>query len=133
MHIVSIPAAMKVVEVVALRFKRAVMIWSSPGLGKSEGVADLAAKHGATIENSKFIDIRLSQYDSVDLRGIPSVTDGLTTWNVPSTLPFKTNPKFNKMVGYMFLFLDELNSATPSTLAVCYQLINDRSVGEHSF
>ena len=131
MHTISIPEAMKVVEFVAIKYKRAVMIWGPPGIGKSEGVASMALTHGAALNNDRYIDIRLSQYDSVDLRGIPSVNDGLITWNVPSTLPFKTNPKFNTIKELIFLFLDELNSATPSTLAVCYQLINDRRVGEH--
>lgn len=116
----------EMLEAVSVKHKRAMMIWGPPGIGKSESVAGFAKRLDAAM-----VDIRLSQYDSVDLRGIPSPENGVTVWNVPSTLPFQTNPKFDHVKGHIILFLDELNSATPSTLAVCYQLINDRRVGEH--
>jgi hypothetical protein len=112
-------------QVVAVDNREPVMLWGQPGGGKSEGVQQLARDN-----NAELVDIRLSQYDSVDLRGIPTVTNGLTTWNAPATLPFIGNDAFpddRKII----LFLDEINSAAPSVAAVAYQLINDRAVGEH--
>lgn len=127
MYSVSIPKMIEMLKATAVEEKDAMMIWGPPGIGKSESIAQLAAEYKAPL-----IDIRLSQYDSVDLRGIPSPEDGTTVWNVPSTLPFTSNKRFAQYSsGVIFLFLDELNSATPATLAVCYQLINDRAVGEH--
>jgi hypothetical protein len=79
----------------------------------------------------RLCDIRLSQYDSVDLRGIPVPHAGMTVWHAPITLPFKGNAAFSEDDVPIFLFLDEINSAAPSVAAVAYQLINDRSVGEH--
>ena len=43
-----------------------VMIWGPPGVGKSQIVAQVAATHDAAI-----VDIRLSQMEPSDLRGIP--------------------------------------------------------------
>ena len=103
-----------------------VMMWGQPGAGKSEAVQQLAAQN-----NAELVDIRLSQYDSVDLRGIPVAHDeGLTVWHAPVTLPFEGNAAFpdDRLI---ILFLDEINSAAPSVSAVAYQLINDRRVGEH--
>jgi hypothetical protein len=52
-------------------------------------------------------------------------------WNLPATLPFKGNPKFDEDGPLIFLFLDEADQGEPSTAAVCYQLCNERRVGEH--
>ena len=77
-------------------------------------------------------DVRLAQYESVDLRGFPGVhkTTGFTVWHAPSTLPFIGNDDFpdNKII---LLFLDEITSANPPVFSVAYQLINERRVGEH--
>ena len=126
MQQVSIPEMVSFLDHMAVRRKRSVMVWGQPGVGKSQGVNALTAKHSALM-----VDIRLSMYDSVDLRGIPVPTDeGMTVWHVPSTLPFDTNPLFSDD-GLTVLFLDEINAAAPSVLAVAYQLIHDRRVGEH--
>jgi len=129
---VSMPEMKDAVRHVAVRKRHPIMIWGKPGIGKSEGIKQVAFEFGATIENNCFVDIRLSQYDSVDLRGIPVPhADATTVWNMPATIPFKGNPKFDETAKVIFLFLDELNSGATGVLAACYQLINDRRVGEH--
>jgi hypothetical protein len=121
-----------------------VMMWGQPGVGKSEVVKQLSDELNGTVtllqkltawisrkqKRCQVIDIRLSQYDSVDLRGFPTEKDGLTVWAAPSTLPFTNNDRFDDETLYI-LFLDEINSASPAVSAVAYQLINDRRVGEH--
>jgi hypothetical protein len=47
-----------------------VMVWGPPGIGKSQLVADVAVRHGVPI-----IDVRLSQMEPSDLRGIPFRTE----------------------------------------------------------
>lgn len=127
MQIVNIPALMSMIDHVAVRHRRPLMIWGPMGVGKTEAVEQSAVDHNAAL-----VDIRLSQYESVDFRGIPTVAGGSTIWNMPATLPFKGNPRFNEDDGgLIFLFLDEMNSGHPSVLAVCYQLLNQRRVGEH--
>lgn len=126
MQTVNIGTMMSMIAHLGVRKHRPLAFWGPSGIGKSEAIAQSAADHDATL-----VDIRLSQYESVDLRGIPDVQLGSTVWNAPATLPFKGNAKFNEDGAPVFLFLDEINSAEPSTAAVAYQLVNDRRVGEH--
>lgn len=97
-----------------------VFIHGAPGIGKSYIVADLAKEADLPL-----IDVRLSQLDAVDLRGIPTVSDDQTLWMPPVFLP---RDKESKGI----LFLDELNSAPPSVQASVYQLILDRKIGEYT-
>ncbi len=103
-----------------IRSDTPVFIHGSPGIGKSYIVNDIAEKNGLEI-----IDVRLSQLDAVDLRGIPSIENGLTKWMPPIFLP-----QDRESSG--ILFLDELNSAPLSIQAAIYQLVLDRKIGEYS-
>lgn len=127
MHTISIPAFKQMIQFLGFGLREPVMAWGPPGVGKSLAVQQAAFEQGADL-----VDIRLSQYDSVDLRGIPvpSKETHQTIWFAPSTLPFKGNPAFDESRPIL-LFLDEINSAAPAVAAVAYQLINDRRVGEH--
>lgn len=126
MQTISIPTMKNLIKHVGVRKRRPVVFWGPSGIGKSEAIAQSAADHDAVL-----VDVRLSQYESVDLRGIPDIQTGSTVWNAPATLPFKGNARFAEDGVPIFLFLDEINSAEPSTAAVAYQLVNDRRVGEH--
>ena len=97
-----------------------VFIHGSPGIGKSYIVNDIAKKNDLEI-----IDVRLSQLDAVDLRGIPTITNNQTVWMPPVFLPTDENSKG-------ILFLDELNSAPLSVQAAIYQLVLDRKIGEYT-
>ncbi len=153
MQVISIPDMIDTVHYVAVGQREPCMYWGKPGVGKSKGIHKAAvmllAAGGLTATGklchaagcNRLVDIRLSQYDSVDLRGIPFVDEraptaeelryALTTWAKPATLPFKGNPNFIEDKTPILLFLDEINSAAPSVAAVAYQLVNDRAVGEH--
>lgn len=96
-----------------------LFIHGSPGIGKSYIVADVAKKH-----DLELVDIRLSQMDPVDLRGVPSIKDDQTVWMPPVFFP-----KDRDSEG--ILFLDELNSAPPSVQAAIYQLVLNRKMGEY--
>lgn len=97
-----------------------VMIWGAPGVGKSETVFQIGQARGVPVR-----DVRLSQLDPVDIRGVPSVVEGHTRWNIPSFLPDPvTEPE-----GIMFF--DEINQATHAVQAAAYQLILDRKVGDY--
>ena len=98
-----------------------VMIWGPPGVGKSQLVAEVARQHSVPL-----IDIRLSQLEPSDLRGIPFRTDELVQWAVPGMLP---DTERHGSSG--ILFMDEITSATPAVSAAAYQLILDRCLGEY--
>jgi len=98
-----------------------VMIWGPPGVGKSELVAQVAEQHKVPL-----IDIRLSQLEPSDLRGIPFRVDQHVQWAVPQMLPEAAR---HGQAGIMFL--DEITSATPAVSAAAYQLILDRALGEY--
>jgi hypothetical protein len=98
-----------------------VMLWGPPGVGKSQMVAQVAEKHGVPV-----IDIRLSQMEPSDLRGIPFRSGDTVEWAVPAMLP---DAERHGPEG--ILFLDEITSAAPSVSAAAYQLILDRRLGEY--
>lgn len=98
-----------------------VMLWGPPGVGKSQMVALIAQRHQAPV-----IDIRLSQMEPSDLRGIPFRVDDRVEWAVPAILP---DADRHGPAG--ILFLDEITSAPPAVSAAAYQLILDRRLGEY--
>ncbi len=98
-----------------------VMMWGPPGVGKSQMVGEVAVKHNVPV-----IDIRLSQMEPSDLRGIPFRVGEQVDWAIPSILP---DAKRHGERG--ILFLDEITSAPPSVSAAAYQLILDRRLGAY--
>mgnify|MGYP001238280326 CR=1 FL=1 len=50
----------------AFRIKRSIMIMGQPGVGKSQIIAQIANR-----SNRPVIDMRLAQFDSTDIRGVP--------------------------------------------------------------
>ncbi|GHU06439.1 hypothetical protein FACS1894158_12860 [Betaproteobacteria bacterium] len=107
-----------------------IMLWSAPGLGKSQGVRQLARYIAdRTGKKSAITDVRLLLFNPVDLRGIPVA-------NEQRTLAVWLRPKIFDMdhdEGVLnFLFLDEISAAPPSVQAAAYQITLDRVIGEHA-
>ncbi|MCB1734741.1 MAG: MoxR family ATPase [Gammaproteobacteria bacterium] len=98
-----------------------VMLWGPPGVGKSQMVSQIALRHGVPV-----IDVRLSQMEPSDLRGIPFRVENHVEWAIPAMLP---DAERHGSEG--ILFLDEITSAPPSVSAAAYQLILDRKLGEY--
>jgi len=120
----------------AFEKKLPLFIWGAPGIGKSQTVRKVAQEI-AKEKKLKFsedirdinkegvfmlIDIRLSQLDPSDLRGLPKIDNSTTKWLPPNWLPQK---------GQGIIFMDELNLAPPSVQAAAYQLILDRRLGDY--
>jgi len=98
-----------------------VMLWGSLGVGKLDIIRQTAERHQVTV-----IDIRLSQMEPSDLRGIPFRRENNVEWAAPAILP---DADRHGVEG--ILFLDEITSAPPSVSAAAYQLILDRRLGEY--
>jgi hypothetical protein len=120
---------------IAYETKTPLFIWGTTGIGKSDSVKnasmEIAKKEGLEFsdtdtENGKFgfIDIRISQLEPSDLRGLPSIEKDRTKWLIPNWLPKNPNSKG-------ILFFDEINLSPPSIQAVAYQLILDRRLGDY--
>ena len=128
-------------------------IWGGTGIGKSETISKVAQdiarenkkkfidwnrisdehkrellKDDVFEESFIFCDIRASQLDSSDTRGLPTFVNNFVEWKPNLVFKVLSNPKASGI-----LFLDELNLAPPSILASLYQVILDRCIGEISF
>jgi len=114
-----------------IQFKQfpSVMLWGPPGVGKSQGVREIAhIIEKKTDKKVVITDVRLLLFNPVDLRGIP-------TANEDKTLAVWLKPKIFQMEDgkdvVNILFLDEISAAPPSVQAAAYQITLDRMVGEH--
>ena len=105
--------------------QRPLFLWGPPGIGKSELVAGITDELGGLM-----IDLRLSQMEPTDLRGIPffNKDKGVMDWAPPIDLP---DAETASQYPIVVLFLDEMNSAAPSVQAAAYQLVLNRRIGKY--
>lgn len=138
------PKALRKHALNCIKSQTPYFVWGNPGIGKSRILQALVEKMGFHFE-----DIRLSQIESVDLRGLPAKQERATkveilnekgelvwvdgvettvTWAMPDFLRRAKEQwdKYKKPTAYFF---DELNSGSPATMAAAYQFINDRRIG----
>ena len=96
-----------------------VMVWGAPGVGKSTIVKSLAKEMGVG-----FVDVRLAQMESIDIRGLPlpDKEAHCVQW-----LPSSIFPRDNSKGG--IIFLDELSAAPKDVQVASYELILDRQLG----
>lgn len=104
--------------------KSPVFVWGPPGIGKSQIMKQIAEELGM-----EFVDIRLSQMDPTDLRGIPypgtdEAGNSVMYWSPPHF--YQRDP--NKPTFYLF---DEMNAAPQSIQAAAYQIVLDRQLGDY--
>ena len=106
-----------------------VMMWGSPGVGKSQAVRQIAREiENGTGKKVDVTDVRLLLFNPIDLRGIPTANADktLAIWLKPQIFQMDaSNDKVN------ILFLDEISAAPQSVQAAAYQITLDRVVGEH--
>lgn len=106
-----------------------IMLWGAPGVGKSESVYYIAkVLESKTGKKVVVKDIRLSLFNPVDLRGIPSANADKTKaiWLRPEVFDFDNSDDVINI-----LFLDELSTCSTAVQACAYQITLDRKIGEH--
>lgn len=124
-------------------------IWGHRGLGKSSAVKQYCAEN-----NMGFIDLRCSQLEASDIRGLPEAVNGQTHYLPPADLPIgsmtvedaakhldqydRQSPQYKEeyekvqpLLENGILFLDELNRAADDVLQAAFQLVLDRRVGQY--
>lgn len=106
-----------------------VMLWGPPGVGKSQGIREIAQRiEGRTGKNCHITDVRLLLFNPIDLRGIPTANEDktLAVWLRPQIFRMDESEDVVNI-----LFLDEISAAPQSVQAAAYQITLDRVVGEH--
>jgi hypothetical protein len=130
---------LKIALLICRDAKISSFVWGHRGLGKSQTHKQLAES-----QRWGFLDLRCSQMEASDLRGLPDREDGLTVYRAPADLPqghkadvkcpacdesvpVENYPQNRYCKG--LLFLDELNRAEDDVLQAGFQLVLDRRVG----
>lgn len=140
----SISQVKTAVKELVVRLDKPILVRGGSGIGKSQGIEqavdelddpkalkELLGKD-CPYTGAILTEIRLSQYDSVDLRGFPQADKktGSAIWYPPSTFPFIGNDAFpdDKLI---VVFFDEAPDAKPDVFAVMQQIVLNRCCGEH--
>lgn len=124
----------------AFKKKKPLFIWGGIGIGKSDSIRNVAkqiAKEKNLVYNEDIfkindkgnfsvIDIRASQMDISDIKGLPKFDEETKTtrWYYPNYLP-----KDKDSQG--ILFFDEINTSSPMVQNNLMSLILDRRVGDY--
>lgn len=103
-----------------------VLLRGPHGIGKSEVARQISGLWAIElgVDNYHFIDRRLSQTSEGDLIGLPKVDDDSTKF-----LPVDWYVKLCEEPG--FLFLDEINRASPEVMQAAFQIVLDRELNGH--
>lgn len=80
-----------------------------------------------------FLDIRLSEFDSSDIKGLPDFKNCKDTCSDDDSVIWKS-PYFTRLLRNEksdgFLFFDEINLAVPLVISSVYKIIYDRVINE---
>ncbi|CAL9315839.1 AAA family ATPase [Streptomyces sp. NPDC003090] len=118
------PAANPRLEALALAVtaNQPVLLWGEPGIGKSAGLAQLAAGLGLPLET-----VVASVHEPSDFAGLPVIGDDPATTGVPMAPPDWAVRLAR--TGHGLLFFDELSSAPPAVQAALLRVVLERRVG----
>lgn len=101
------------------------MLRGPHGIGKSQlgrwYAASTAVMLGIAVEDYEVIDRRLSQCSEGDVLGLPSTDGEVTRFNPPDWFKRACSKP-------CFLFLDELNRASPEVMQAAFQIVLDREL-----
>lgn len=119
------PSQVKKAVETCMKARLVPLLVSSPGLGKSSIVKQIAEEYGL-----KLIDCRLSSMEPTDLNGLPWMNQGKAEFHPFDVFPIEGTPVPKGYEGWI-LFLDEFNSASRAIQAAAYRVVLDREIGQH--
>ena len=94
-----------------------VLLIGQPGIGKT-AVPNAVAK----LLGLPYREIRAAEFESVDFRGVPTVVDGRTVWNLPEFWPSEA----------CVLNFDEISQAPPELTSPLLKIFLGRSLGNYT-
>ena len=97
---------------------------SHQGVGKSSLVRQLQSFIQKDVPDFGLIDIRLSQVEGIDLRGLMHIKNGKTVYCPPEYLPI--DPSYKGM-----MFFDEYKLGEDDAKKACMQIMTEHKVGPH--
>lgn len=106
-----------------------IMAWGAPGIGKSQGIAQIAKNVAANLNKKlNFVDFRLSMKSLVDVGGIPYADKETQTtrWLRPEV--FNLDPSEDVI---NFFVMEELPTAPASVQTAALQILLEKQIGEH--
>lgn len=95
-----------------------LMLWGAPGIGKSSIIQQTCQDN-----DIGFVDIRLSQREPIDLRGLPVPKEDHVDWLLAGEWPRDPNSRG-------IILFDEITAADRSLQVAAYELILDRRLGD---
>jgi hypothetical protein len=100
-----------------------ILLRGNHGIGKSQLGRQLAKliAQAENLDDYEVIDRRLSQVSEGDIIGLPSTDGEVTRFNPPDWYK-------RACLKPCFLFLDELNRATPEVMQAAFQIVLDREL-----
>lgn len=107
--------------IISVNPHQAMMLWGPPGVGKSSIVEQLGETYEIPVR-----EMRTSQMDPIDVKGIPQVVNGRTVFCPPAELPDAARDGEEGL-----LFVDEINAGSRATMAAFMQLFLTRRLGEY--
>jgi len=130
-----------ILALTALDPAQSCLLMANHGVGKSEVVKEAARRL-----NVPCIDIRLSQVDVGDLKGMPFLVNGRTYFAPPDFFPLREEDAkdLQKQLGLKdkislglygdkgFLFLDEINRANREVQQAAFEIVLDRRLNMRS-
>jgi hypothetical protein len=104
------------------------VLLGAPGIGKSDIIKLAVKTYADMIQQDMALKVFRGSYcDPVDLRGLPEVKNGVTTYTMPGELP---NAKRDGDFGC--LFLEEMGQTAPATQAAMMELLLERTIANYS-
>jgi len=105
--------------------KKPLHIVGQPGGGKTQIVENFGQEHS----NVAVFSLNCSQWDTVDLRGLPHILEGNTSWGRPDA--FIKIDELAKNNEYVIVFMDEFPKAPISAEGSFYQMLQMNRVAGH--